>query len=136
MRSSIERMQSDIIKKYNNRPVIWLLKRATEVFNRYIRYRDAGHPCISCGRFKKIQAGHFYASGHHPSLRFNENNVHGQCIQCNYYKHGDGVNYRRNLIQKIGYSAVNELDMIAAAGKRFQKKWDRVELIEIIENYK
>ncbi len=80
------------------------LKEAQAEFNKYIRLRDAKAPCISCGRYHQGQyhAGHYRTVGAHPELRFNEDNVHKQCAPCNNHKSGDIVNYRLNLINKIG----------------------------------
>ena len=83
---------------YRNKTVAQLIKIAVRHFHLYIRNRDQGKPCISCGKKTKLQAGHFYSAGKHPQLRFNEDNVHGQCLSCNYYKSGDLLNYRINLI--------------------------------------
>lgn len=46
------------------------------------------------------------------------------------------MEYRKNLINKIGLARVEALDMIAAQSKRTNFKWDRTLLIEIIEKYK
>jgi len=113
-----------------------LLKHATDVFNAYIRERDKDCGCISCGSFKNIQAGHFYSAGKYPALRFNEDNCSGQCLADNYYKSGDLLNYRRNLIEKIGLERVEKLDLIAAQSKRQVFKWNRLHLQEIISKYK
>ena len=68
-----------------------LMKIAQVHFNRYIRERDKGKPCISCGQELKgkFDAGHFWSSGGHKSVTFDENNVHGQCVACNQHKHGN-----------------------------------------------
>ena len=75
-----------------------------EAFNRFIRARDAGNGCMSCGRNTgaKMNAGHYKAVGSHPELRFNEINCHLQCEFCNSYKSGNPIEYRINLIAKIG----------------------------------
>ena len=76
-------------------------------FNAYIRARDKDLDCISCGKSrydKKIvfAAGHFYPTTYQ-YLRFNEDNVHKQCNKyCNMMKRGNLLEYRPNLIKKIG----------------------------------
>ena len=42
-----------------------LMKEAQVAFNAYIRERDKGKPCISCGKplKGKYDAGHFFSSG-------------------------------------------------------------------------
>ena len=88
------------------------LKEAQTVFNQYIRLRDKDLPCISCQRFHTGQyhAGHYLTTGAHPELRFDEINVHKQCSACNNYLSGNIVEYRINLISKIGIDAVTYLE--------------------------
>ena len=130
-------MEADIIQKYKDKGVQDLLRIATTWFNRYIRLRDKGKPCISCKEYKKLEAGHFYSAGHYSSLKFNENNVHGQCrYPCNYWLSGNLNHYRINIVERIGVDGLKELDDLAAISKRKVFKWDRFSLIEIIEIYK
>jgi hypothetical protein len=88
------------------------LKELQAIFNRFIRLRDQDLPCISCQRHHKGQyhAGHFLSRGSHPELRFNEDNCHKQCSACNNHLSGNLVNYRKNLIDKIGLQAVDKLE--------------------------
>ncbi len=111
-----------------------LLAKAQRVFNEFIRMRDAEQPCITCGKYKIEHACHFYSAGHYTALRFNEDNVHGGCLQCNYFKHGSGNEYRRNIELRIGEQRLLLLDAIATRS-RF-KKWHRVELETIITEYR
>lgn len=88
------------------------LKDLQVVFNRFIRLRDAGKPCISCGRDTgaKMNAGHYLSVGAHPELRFNEMNCHRQCEHCNSFKSGNQAQYRPRLIEKIGLEKVEWLE--------------------------
>ncbi|HYG84552.1 MAG TPA: recombination protein NinG [Verrucomicrobiae bacterium] len=127
------------IQKYNNRSISWLIKKATQVFNKYIRERDSNgdsFTCISCGELKslkQIQAGHYLSAGHNGVVRFNEDNVHAQCIRCNTYLSGNQLKYRENLIKKIGSERLELLERIA---KQSGHRWDRFGLIHLIETYK
>lgn len=123
-------------KIYKNKTVAQLRAIAVTHFHKYIRKRDEGKPCISCGTYTTLQAGHFYSAGHNPSVRFNEDNVHGQCKRCNYFLSGNLVPYQRNLIEKIGQERFNELELNIQLSKRTGYKWDRFFLLEIIEKYK
>jgi hypothetical protein len=67
-------------------------------------------------------------------MRFLEDNCHGQCVQCNYYKHGNLIPYRIELEKRIGSERLAMLDMLAAQKKAH--KTDRFYLIEIIEKHK
>ncbi len=64
---------------------------AQVVFNKYIRLRDKDKPCVSCDKplGSKYDAGHYFSSGGHKAVTFDENNVHGQCVTCNQHKHGN-----------------------------------------------
>lgn len=74
------------------------------IFNKYIRLRDAKQPCISCDRplGAKYDAGHFFSVGSYPNLRFDESNVHGQCVYCNQHQHGNHIEYGLRLPVRIG----------------------------------
>ena len=127
-------MQANTIKKYDKYTVSELKKMAQKYFNAFIRKRDEGQPCISCGSGSPNQAGHFYSAGHYNSLRFNEDNCHFQCVRCNYFLHGNLNNYRTRLEAKIGSERLAALDLLASNKRSF--KFDRFTLIDIIETYK
>ena len=81
--------------------------------NAYVRTRDKGMPCISCGRFHDGQwhAGHYRSKGSAPHLRFDaERNIFRQCAPCNTYLSGNLINYRRGLIARIGIADVELLE--------------------------
>lgn len=81
------------------------LKDTQHAFNAWIRARDAGQPCISCGTTADVQycAGHYRTTGSCPELRFEPLNVHLQCNKnCNLSKSGNILGYRPRLLEKIG----------------------------------
>jgi hypothetical protein len=109
------------------------LKLTQQVFNKWIRQRDAGLNCISCNKKAlKENAGHFYNANNHYNVRFDENNVHLQCEHCNTFLSGNLLNYRENIIKKIGEKEFKELELRANKTRKFTKE----ELKEIIETYK
>lgn len=79
-------------------------REAQTAFNAWIRQRDIGLPCVSCGRHHNGQwhAGHYKTVAGSPELRFEPLNVHRQCAPCNNHKSGDIVNYRLELVRRIG----------------------------------
>ena len=92
-------------------------REAQAAFNAFIRARDAGQPCICCGRTStgatsggEWDAGHYRSRGSAPHLRFDERNVHAQLKQCNRYDSGNVVGYRLGLIARIGLAAVEALE--------------------------
>lgn len=94
------------------------LKELQIVFNRWVRLRDKGNLCISCQkRPKKENAGHYRSSGGNPELTFEPLNVHLQCEHCNTYLHGNLIDYRINLIKKIGLEKVEWLESSHDANK-------------------
>ena len=110
------------------------LKDAQQVFNKFIRLRDNGKPCISCNQNHggQYHAGHYLSRGARPDLRFSERNTHKQCAPCNNHLSGNLANYRINLIEKIGEAAVVELE----SGPRGRSDWSILEIQEIIRTYK
>ncbi|MBP3934474.1 MAG: recombination protein NinG [Pseudomonas sp.] len=88
-------------------------KEAQQAFNAWVRLRDHGLPCISCGTTADVQyaAGHFKPSGSNPALRFDPLNVHLQCNRnCNMAKSGNLGPYRIELIKRIGQDKVDWLE--------------------------
>ena len=59
-------------KKKNNVSLPKLKNKLEDIFNEFIRLRNAGQPCISCGERKTLQAGHYWAVGGYDGLRFDE----------------------------------------------------------------
>jgi hypothetical protein len=109
-----------------------LANEAQIPFNKFIRLRDQGKPCISCQRslLLKVNAGHYRTRGAANHLRFNEDNCHLQCEHCNSFLSGNIINYRPNLIKKIGLEAVEALE-----NDNRTHKYTREELIEIKKEY-
>ena len=86
-------------------------KEAQKAFNQYIRERDLGNPCISCGvMYGQFHAGHYRTTAAASHLRYNTYNVHRQCAQCNSSKSGAILSYRQGLILKIGEDKVEALE--------------------------
>ena len=101
----------------------WIAEAQT-AFNTWVRLRDAGMPCICCGRTKDSlavggtwDAGHYRSRGSAPHLRFDERNVHAQLKYCNRHQSGNVVGYRLGLIERIGLGAVEALEADQAPRK-------------------
>ena len=113
-----------------------------KVFNKFIRLRDLDgnyFTCISCGVTKPkevINAGHFYAVKGYDSMRFNEDNVHSECVGCNCFNESHLIGYAINLKNKIGEERLNELHRLASDYKKNGYKWQRFEIEEMIIYYK
>jgi hypothetical protein len=131
LRQKKERTERRIAKEKLKRKHDYV-KEAQHSFNAYIRARDADLPCISCGRFHNGQyhAGHYRPTSTSPELRFHEWNVHKQCQPCNTHLHGNLVEYRINLIERIGQEKIDCLE-----GKHDPKHYTIQELKEIKAKY-
>lgn len=113
------------------------IKKLDSVFSKYIRLRDAmpngTFRCISCGKILPIQtadAGHFF-SRMHMNTRFDEDNVHAECRQCNRMTPGHLIGYMANLEKKIGTLRMEALEQNA----RRMRKWSVLELQCLIDYY-
>jgi 5-methylcytosine-specific restriction endonuclease McrA len=104
-----------------------------KAFNAWIRERDMGLPCVSCGRHHdgQWQAGHFKSVGGHPALRYEPLNVWRQCAPCNTHKSGDLLNYRVELVRRIGEDKVLWLE-----GPHAPKKYTVEELKAMTADYR
>jgi len=109
------------------------LKELQSAFNAWIRLRDAGQPCISCGRHHQGQwhAGHYRSVGSEPALRFEPDNAHLQCAPCNTHLSGNLIPYRINLIRKIGLERVEWLE-----SKHEPRKYSMAEILEMKTFYR
>ncbi|WP_241624254.1 recombination protein NinG [Rosenbergiella epipactidis] len=95
-------------------------KEAQIAFNRFIRWRDYGKDCASCGRplawenknltGSSIDASHYRSRGAASQHRFNVFNVHAACTRCNRQLSGNAVEFRLRLIQRIGIEKVEAIE--------------------------
>lgn len=108
------------------------------IVHAFVRERDAGKPCISCGApwNKDFQAGHYYPAGSFETLKYDLYNINGQCVQCNLFKEGNFENYTLRLPERIGQKAFDEIVKLASIDKQFQKFWDVGKLQIIREEIK
>lgn len=115
-----------------------LVRLAQKSFNAFIRARDAGKPCISCGKPLAFEAvggafdcGHYRSVGSAVHMRFVEDNAHGQCKHCNRHLAGNHVAYRAGLIDRIGERNVELIER-----DQTLRKYTHEGLIEIDRHYK
>lgn len=110
-----------------------VMREAQTAFNAWVRARDEGLPCISCGSLSRNSwdAGHYRARSIAPALRFHPYNVHRQCVQCNQHLHGNLIDFRIGLIKRIGLERVEWLE-----GQHPPAKYTIPELQEIKAKYR
>lgn len=89
-------------------------KEAQTAFNKFIRLRDSGRPCISCDKpdngSHQRHASHLRSVGACGALRFDELNVHASCATCNSVKSGNLLEYRIRLVVKLSQQQVDWLE--------------------------
>lgn len=103
--------KADKAKLEQHKPLEYWLKKTEAACNEYIRARDPD-VCISCGvtHSSAWQAGHYISVGANRTLRYNEDNIHKQCIHCNMHKASNSTEYRIRLLDKIGTERVEWLE--------------------------
>ena len=113
------------------------IAEAQAACNAYIRARDAGKPCICCGKPMEPQkaggsmdAGHFRSRSSAPQLRFNEDNIFGQRKNCNRPGGTTYAAFRAGVVERIG-----EERTAAVEAANFTHKWTHEELIDIRAGY-
>lgn len=110
------------LEKLNKKPGLSTLKKKLQdKFNLFIRLRDTKYDngqayfiCISCGeRFTldQMNAGHYFPVGNNEAVRYDEDNTHGQCVECNCYNHGNLMEYKPRIIAKIGKERFERLEI-------------------------
>ena len=121
-----------------NKSMSSLLLYLRDICHEYIRTRDKGKPCISCGCqwHSDFQAGHYKKAELISSLKFDERNINGQCVKCNIRKDGNIEGYRIGLIERYGSKYLEELDKEAVIYTQSQFKWSREELNRLKEYYR
>ena len=107
-----ETAKADRVKREKLKSRADWAREAQAAFNRWVRLRDMGKPCISCQRHHtgQIHAGHYLSRGARPELAYEPMNVHAQCSPCNTHLSGNIALYRKNLVELIGLEKVEWLE--------------------------
>jgi hypothetical protein len=115
------------------KPLSYWADKAQKAVNAFIRARDEGQPCISCGRHHagKVNAGHYRSRGAMAALRYHHDNIHLQCEPCNTAKSGNQLEYRIRLIKKIGIEKVEWLE-----GNHLAPHWKKDDYLRIEAEHK
>lgn len=131
-------LEQGIKQKKERQSLSYLKTNVTAIVHQYIRARDKGKSCISCGIPYKsnFDAGHYFKAELYSSLKYHSDNIHGQCIRCNRPKDGNLSQYQINLPKRIGQDKYDELVKLADQEKKLNFKWDREELKKIKDKFK
>lgn len=140
LKVSKPRLEYETAKKErkDRNKITTLIESVKTVCHNYIKLRDKGKPCISCGApyHSEHQAGHYYKAELYSSLKFNEWNINGQCVRCNIRLEGNLSQYVVNLPSRIGEDNFRVIEGMADVEKKLKWKWDRESLKSIREYYK
>lgn len=84
--------------------------------NRYIRLRDTiargwGYCCTCNTPVIGGDAGHFIGKGFggRSGVRYDERNIHLQCVDCNQYHEGEKLKYKEFMLERYGQETIDEL---------------------------
>jgi hypothetical protein len=113
---SMKKTKATRVKK---RTLAQVKKDTWKIVSLAIRLRDCNvHgqvECISCNTVAyyikdNIHAGHFFQSRNFSGVRWDLNNIHGQCAKCNIGLAGNQYRYSVKLRQKIGEKSIELLN--------------------------
>ena len=140
-KKAMKQQRTQMRKEFKENDKSAWAKKAQSEFNKYIRLRDRDKPCISCGYIwgennhqRQAHASHYISVGASKHLRFNEDNVHKSCQQCNTFMSGNISNYRIKLIDKIGLEKVEWLEREAKNPEPCKRSVDDYK--NIVQKYK
>ena len=91
-------------------------KEAQIAWNFYVRMRDYGKPCASCGAMPEQKYGgtmdcsHYRSVGAAPHLRFHLHNAAAACVRCNRHLSGNIAALRVGMIERIGIDKVEAIE--------------------------
>jgi len=93
--------------------------------SRYIRLRDSDAKgmckCVTCDTrkpWRDMQAGHFIPAGRGNAVRWNETNVHGQCMRCNVNLGSNGPEYFKFMVKTYGQDFVDDLIIMSHSPRK------------------
>jgi len=104
-------------------------QEAKKSFQKWVRIRDKGMPCISCGteNAKEIHGSHYFDANRFSGLIFDKRNCHASCDYCNVYLSGNLIGYRKGLVERYGLEFVEKLE--AESDSKRVYKYTKEELI-------
>ena len=115
-----------------------LKEKLDRLFSQFVRIRDADDHgnivCASCNvvlPWKKSHAGHFISRSCH-SVRWNEQNVNGQCPKCNLWSQGQQYAHSLTIDKKYGEGTAERLYRESKKTKQYTEADYEI----LIEEYK
>lgn len=126
--------RKSFINKQSKNEIPKLRRKLRIHFHEFIRLRDKDNGCISCVTGGVHNAGHFRSVGSSPqaSMAFDEKNVNGQCVRCNYTLGGNPDGYKKGLVRKYGPKILEEIEIKKSMR---QNPWTKFEYETMIKHY-
>lgn len=96
----------------------YYVKQLDKVFSEYIRKRDDGKGCVTCGvkkPWKEMQACHYFSRGKIPT-RWHEDNVFSGCYRCNVLLKGAYTDYAMFMFDRYGAEEMQKMYDLAHSG--------------------
>lgn len=128
--------QNNIAKrafKASDRSII--KEKAQRLINKYARLRDQyenGYRCCTCGITKgKMDGGHFLPTSTFSAIRYNTNQIHQQCVNCNRYNAGRRTEYKIFMIEKYGEEYVQKLEALQGVTRSYSTEY-LLKLIKVV----
>jgi len=128
--------QNNIAKrafKASDRSII--KEKAQRLVNKYARLRDQyenGYRCCTCGIAKgKMDGGHFLPTSTYSAVRYNTNQIHQQCVNCNRYNAGRRAEYKIFMIEKYGEEYVQKLEALQGVTRSYSTEY-LLKLIRVV----
>ena len=103
-------------KKYEDAERKRLLRKLDGLCSKYVRIKSSQNGLCQCFTCKKINpiektdCGHYISRAYY-SHRWDFNNMRPQCKGCNCFRHGEPVKFREYLIDEIGSSEVEKMEI-------------------------
>ena len=105
-------------------------------FNEWVRLRDKGLPCISCGAPNPTDAGHLFKKSIRPAMRFIPEAAHAQCRACNSLPDGNYEAFCQGIAKRYGAAYLERVIQMSNESRKVDFKPTRTELREMIAYYK
>jgi hypothetical protein len=101
--------------------------------NKLAKLIDENKPCISCGSYEPLEAGHYKSVGAFANMQWYIHNIHGQCHYCNQHLSGNQKAYRIGLERRYGSEYVEMIESFNANNKLLKlNRYDISEMIKTI----
>ena len=112
--------------------VAQLIQVCQTKFNAFVRRRDEGLPCISCGAPHPTDAGHLFPKSTRPAMRFVPEACFLQCRRCNGMHDGNYENMCKGIAARHGVEYLQNVIQMANDSRKETHKWSKSELLDLI----